>query len=80
LESKKCLMVPREAILLVFEQPSIFVVIDNKAILVPVKVIGTQGQQVGIEGIGLTEELSVVVKGQERLRDGQEVTILPKGK
>ena len=80
LESKKCLMVPREAILLVFEQPSIFVVIDNKATLVPVKVIGTQGQLVGIEGIGLTEGLSVVVKGQERLKDGQMVTILPKGK
>ena len=79
-ESKKCLMVEREAILLVFEQPSIFVVIDHKAILVPVKVIGTQGQQVGIEGIGLTGALSVVVTGQERLKDGQEVRVLPRRK
>ena len=79
-ESKKSLMAAREAILLVFGQPAIFAVIDNKAILVPVKVIGTQGQHVGIEGTGLTEGLNVVVKGHERLRDGQEVTLLPKGK
>jgi hypothetical protein len=45
-----------------------------------VKVIGHQGTTAGIEGNGLVEGMRVVVKGNERLTDGQPVTIRPGGR
>ena len=79
-ESRRTFMVPRDAILPTMGQTVIFAVIDSKAKMISVKVIGYQGEMVGIEGEGLVEGMKVVVKGNERLRDGQMVTILPKGK
>jgi hypothetical protein len=45
--------------------------------MIPVKVIGYQGSIVGIEGEGLSEGMKLVVKGNERLRDDQTVTVIP---
>lgn len=77
-ESRKTLMVPRDAILPMMGQNVIFVVINSKIKMIQVKVIGYQGEMGGIEGEGLLVGMKVVVKGNERLRDGQMVTILPK--
>jgi RND family efflux transporter MFP subunit len=79
-ESRRTFMVPRDAILPIMERTVIFAVVDSKAKTIPVKVIGYQGEMGGIEGEGLLEGMKVVVKGNERIRDGQMVTILPKEK
>ncbi|UCE79694.1 MAG: efflux RND transporter periplasmic adaptor subunit [Nitrospiraceae bacterium] len=74
-EKKKGFIVPRDAVISVFGSDAVFVVHDGKAKMIPVNVIGYQGVTVGLLAEGITEAMKVVVKGNERLRDGQEVTI-----
>ncbi len=75
-EPRQTLVVPRDAVIPVFGQTVVFTVQDSKAQMVPVNVIGYQALVAGIEGAGLAEGLQVVVKGNERLRNGQMVTTL----
>jgi len=72
-EKKKTLTVPRVAVISMFGNTVIFVVMDSKARMIPVKVIGYQNMSVGVTAEGLEEGMKVVVKGNERLRDGQPV-------
>ncbi len=43
--------------------------------MIPVNIIGYQDQFVGVEGQGLAAGMQVVVKGNERLRNGQMVSL-----
>ena len=76
---KKTLVVPRDAVIPVFGQTVVYAVKDSKAQMIPVSVIGYQDLIAGIEGQGLAEDMQVVVKGNERLRDGQRVSIIGQG-
>jgi len=73
---RKTLIVPRDAVLNLFGKNVVFAIVDSKARLMPVRVIGYQGNQAGVEGEGLAEGMKVAIKGNERLQDGQAVTIL----
>jgi RND family efflux transporter MFP subunit len=73
-EPRRTLLVPRDAVISVFGQTVVFTVKDSKAQMVPVNVIGYQALLAGIEGAGLKEGMPVVVKGNERLRNGQMVS------
>jgi RND family efflux transporter MFP subunit len=72
---KKTLVMTRDAVVPVFGVNAVFVVIDGKAKMIPVQVVGYSGMTVGVSGQGLEEGMKVVVKGNERLRDGQDVQI-----
>ncbi len=74
---QETLTVPRDAVLSMFGMTVIFTVIDSKAKMIPVKVAGYKGLKAGISADGLSEGMKVVVKGNERLRDGQAVIIQP---
>jgi len=74
-EKKTGLKVPRDALLDRFGQNVIWVVKDSTAKMVPVQVIGYDGMQVGIAGTGLEGGDMVVIKGNERLREGQPVMV-----
>ena len=76
---KKTLVVPRDAVIPVFGQTVVYAVKDSKAQMIPVSVIGYQDLIAGIEGQGLAEGMQVVVKGNERLRNGQMVSIIGQG-
>ncbi len=76
-KKEKALIVHRDAVITVFGNTVVFVVIDSKAKMIPVKVIGYKGMKAGIQANGLKEGMKAVVKGNERLRDGQEVNIQP---
>lgn len=67
------LKVPRDALLDRFGQNVIWLVQDSAAKMVPVQVIGYDGMHVGLSGPGLAAGDTVVVKGNERLREGQPV-------
>jgi RND family efflux transporter MFP subunit len=69
------LVVPRDAVIAVFGQTVVYTVNDAKARMIPVEVIGYQGLTAGVQSPDLTEGMQVVVKGNERLRDGQMVSI-----
>ncbi len=72
---RKTLVVPRDAVITVFGQTVVYAVKDSKAQMLAVDVIGYQELVAGVEGAGLAEGMQVVVKGNERLRDGQIVSL-----
>jgi hypothetical protein len=45
--------------------------------MIPVRIVGYEGMLVGVAGEPLEEGMTVVIKGNERLREGQAV--LPAG-
>jgi RND family efflux transporter MFP subunit len=69
------ILVPRDAVVSQFGMNVIFTVTDSTAKMVPVKVTGYKGAEAGVEGPGLEAGMKVVVKGNERLRDGQPVRL-----
>ena len=73
---QKTLVVPRDAVISVFGKMAVFAVKDSKAQMIPVNVIGYQDLMAGVEGQGLAEGMQVVVKGNERLRNGQMVSLI----
>jgi multidrug efflux pump subunit AcrA (membrane-fusion protein) len=72
-EKKQSLVVPRDAVITMFGRTVLFAVVDSKAKMIPVKVIGYEDATAGVNAQGLKEGMKVVVKGNERLRDGQPV-------
>ena len=77
--AEACLVVPRDAVIMDAGQNLLFLVKDGKASRVAVTVLGYDGNLAGVKGEGIAAGLPVVVKGQERLRDGQSVAVLPEG-
>ncbi len=75
----KGLTVPRDAVIRKAGRDVIFVVGDGDvAKMVPVKVTGYHGLDAGVEGPGLGAGMLAVVKGNERIRDGQPLRVLGK--
>jgi multidrug efflux pump subunit AcrA (membrane-fusion protein) len=70
------LLVSRDAVVTVSGNTAVYAVEDGKAKMVPVKVLQYEGGNAGIEGNGLRKGMTVVVKGNERLRDGQPVRVV----
>jgi len=67
------LVVPRDAVIHVNGKDVLFSAVGSTARMVPVSVIGREGQTVAVTGPGLEPGQQVVVKGHERLRDGQPI-------
>jgi RND family efflux transporter MFP subunit len=74
-EKKETLVVSRDAVISMFGMTVVFAVIDSKAKMIPVKVAGYEGDKAGIYAEGISEGMKVVIKGNERLQDGQAVII-----
>lgn len=72
-------IIPRDAVLTQFGNTVIYAVIDNKAAMLPVKVIGYEGLNAGIASERISKGMSIVVKGNERLREGQPLMIINNG-
>ena len=70
---KKSLLVKRDAVITMLGKNVLFAAVDGKAVMMPVKVMGYEGMTVGVAAEGLREGMKVVVKGNERLRDGQAI-------
>ena len=64
---------PRDAVINMFGSSVIFTIVEGKAKMLQVQVKGYYGMEAAIEGQGLKEGMDVVVKGHERLKDGQHV-------
>jgi RND family efflux transporter MFP subunit len=90
-QETECLVIPRDAVLTEGGRTSVFVPRAAAAgdgqegmppgmligAEVPVTLFGYEGLYAGIEGDGLQEGMEVIVKGHERLRDGQAVEVIP---
>jgi multidrug efflux pump subunit AcrA (membrane-fusion protein) len=75
-KARKTLVVPRDAVITMFGQIVVFAVEDSKAQMIPVDVVGYQELVAGVESDALAEGMQVVVKGNERLRAGQMVSLV----
>lgn len=71
----KAMMINRDAVLNMFGNTVVFAAKDGMAVMIPVEVVGYDGFNAGITGEGLSEGMALVVKGNERLRQGQPVTV-----
>jgi RND family efflux transporter MFP subunit len=72
----KALLVPKDALVLSGNGKVVYVVIDQTARLIPVEIGDAHGSLIEVQG-DLRPELKVVVRGNERLRPGQPVKIVP---
>lgn len=73
-EQQQAMLVPGEAVITQRGESRIFVIRAGKAVLLPVRVIGSVGTAVGVEAEeGLEEGSLIAVRGHERLRAGQAV-------
>ncbi len=75
-ERIKTFIMSRDAVITMFGMTVIFAVVDSKVRMIPVRVVGYKNIMAGVTGKGLHEGMKVVVKGNERLRDGQAVNII----
>ena len=76
---ERSLLVTRDALVTASGSTAVYTIADGKAKMVPVKVLRYEGRNAGIEGEGLRQGMEVVVKGNERLRDGQPLSIMKSG-
>ena len=76
-ETVNTLIVPRDSVITKFGQNVVYAVLDSKASMMPVQIIGYEGLTAGIRAKGLKDGMLVVVEGNERLRDEQAV-VYPK--
>ena len=74
-EAVKSLTVHRDAVISVFGNTVVYTVEGSKATMVTVSVSGYKGMTAGIQAEGLEAGMKVVVKGNERLRPGQDVMV-----
>lgn len=72
-EQVEGLLVPRDAVLRQFGMDVLFLADAGQAKMVPVTILGYQGMRVAVAGEGLAAGQQVVVKGNERIRDGQAI-------
>jgi RND family efflux transporter MFP subunit len=74
-ERREGLLVPRDAVVPVMGRDSVFTVTDGAAHLLPVTLLGYEGERAGVKADGLKPGMQIVVKGHERLREGQPVQV-----
>lgn len=67
------LLVPRDAVINSFGQEVIFINNDGQARMIAVEIAGHSGTRVGITSTEIESGQEVIVKGNERIRDGQAV-------
>jgi len=73
--SEKTFIVPRDAVINSFGNMVVYTVQETEATMVPVKIVGYAGLNVGIDAEGLSEGMKIITKGHERLRPGQPVMV-----
>jgi RND family efflux transporter MFP subunit len=74
-KTQSAFIVSRDALISNSGRTVVFVLEGSKVRALPVAVIAYESGEVGIAAEGLQEGMQVVVKGNERLRDGQEVVL-----
>lgn len=70
------LVINRDAVIKRFNMDVIFTIVNEKAVMIPVKVITYFGLNAAIMGEGLTEGMPIVTKGNERVFPDMSVKVL----
>jgi RND family efflux transporter MFP subunit len=75
----RSLLVPRDALVTAMGQTIVFTVEGEKAKSIPVQVTVYDGNDAAVQAQGLAKGMPVIVKGNERIREGQPVVVSPGG-
>jgi len=67
LKKQKVLLVPRDAVIKRFGNFVVFAVVDEKAVMLPITVLGYEGSQAAISSKELRANMNVITKGNERI-------------
>ena len=70
------LVINRDAVIKRFNMDVVFAVVKNKAVMIPVKIVGFVGKKAAVAGKGLIEGMNIVVKGNERVFPKMDVKVL----
>ncbi|QOG11747.1 efflux RND transporter periplasmic adaptor subunit [Arcobacter sp. FWKO B] len=73
--TKDAFLLSRDSVIIRFNQEVVFVNNNGFAQMIPVNVIGYQNDLVAVEGVGLTENMQVIIKGNERVFPNQPIVI-----
>ncbi len=68
------LLLSRDAIIKRFGKDVVFIVKENKAAMIPVQIIGFEGNKVAVSSSELQIGDDVIIKGNERIRPDQEIS------
>ncbi|SFV59153.1 Membrane-fusion protein [hydrothermal vent metagenome] len=68
------LLVSRDGVIKRYGKDVVFIVKDNKALMVPVKIIGYEGTKVAISASSLQVDDHIIIKGNERIRPNQKLS------
>lgn len=74
----EALIINRDAVIKRFDMDVVFAVVNEKAVMIPVKVITYSGMEAAISGQGLVEGMQLVTKGNERIFPDMPVKIINK--
>jgi len=78
-ESKiEALVINRDAVIKRFDKDVVFAVVDNKAVMIPVKIITFLGLNAAIKSESLSSGMELVTKGNERIFPNMPVKIINK--
>ena len=74
----QALVINRDAVIKRFNMDVVFAIVENKAVMIPVKIIGFVGRNAAVAGKGLVEGMNIVIKGNERVFPKMDVKVLNK--
>lgn len=74
---EKGLIVPLDAVVYGVARPRLMKIVDGSAVPVDIEIVGTSNDQALVRGEGLSVNDQVVIRGNERLRPGQSVSVQP---
>lgn len=69
------ILVSRDAVINKYGSDVVFAMVEGKAMMIPVKVLGFQGMRASVSGPGLESGMLIVIKGNERIRDSQPLRV-----
>jgi RND family efflux transporter MFP subunit len=75
-EPLEAFVVHRDAVINQYGKTVLFAVVDSMAKMIPVDVVGYEGLMAGVLAKSLEEGMQAVIKGNERLREGQKVNVM----
>ena len=70
------LIIHRDALVTVFGRTAVYAVVDSKAVMIPVTVVGYDRANAGLRAKALKVGMPIVIKGNERIKDGQALMVL----
>lgn len=78
-KEQKLRMIKRDALIRNQGKTFVYTIKDGKASILPINIVGYEGEYVGVDNPYIQPGMPVVVDGNDRLRPDQEVTVVESG-